>query len=195
MADLFDLDDLAALLQRTFTAADTAAATVVRTNITARIESLGKRSFSGVVAETATLRSNGRFIILPKRPVTAVTSIYTVAADGTADDLVTGWSFDGIDVVDLASASPQGVDVVSHPGTIPYRVTYSHGYSSPPADVTDIAMRAAVSQMENPEGKQQERIDDYSFTRSLDVLSGLTKDDWKIIEGYRRRSGSIQVAR
>lgn len=195
MADLFDVDDLAALLQRTFTEAEAAAAAVAQANVTARLNKMCGRSFDGVTAETVTLRSNGRFIRLPKRPVTAVTSIYTVAADGTADDLMSGWVFDGIDVIDLASASPQGLEVVSHPGTIPYRVTYSHGYATPPADISAIALKMAVGEVENPEGHQMERVDDYMFQRSGPGLSGLSDDDRRIIADYARRTGSMQVAR
>jgi hypothetical protein len=195
MADLFDVDDLAALLQRTFTETEAAAAAVAQANVTARLNKMCGRSFDGVIAETVTLRSNGRFIQLPKRPVTAVTSIYTVASDGTADELMSGWVFDGIDVIDLASASPQGLEVVSHPGTIPYRVTYSHGYATPPADISGIALKMAVGEVENPEGHQMERVDDYMFQRSGPGLSGLSDDDRRIIADYARRTGSMQVAR
>lgn len=195
MADLFDLDDLAALLQRTFTDAETAAATVARANATSRLNSMCRRSFDALVTETVTLRSNGRFIVLPKRPVTALTSIYTVAADGTADDLVSGWTFDGIDTIDLSAASPVGLVSASYTGVIPYRVTYTHGYATPPLDISGIGLKMAMADMENPEGHQMERVDDYMFQRSGAGLSGLSDDDRAIVAAYSRRTGSTQVAR
>lgn len=112
-----------------------------------------RQDFVHIEGDTVTLRSTGQTIVLPKRPITEVTSVVAVGIP-PAPDLtlpVGSYVFDGIDKILLIGGTGWIVNLAeawstdhanSSAGT--YRVTYSHGATIPPKRI-----KALVSGMVN----------------------------------------------
>lgn len=85
----------------------------------------------------------------------------------------------------LVRASVQNVDT---------RVAMDDNYRQLAAGVVvDMALRV----LKNPEGKRQESIDDYSWTRDNSVAAGnlyLADDELSLLLGVRRRGGAFSIA-
>ena len=63
-------------------------------------------------------------------------------------------------------------------------------------DLTRVASNAVVRKVKNPDGKQNERIDDYSYGLTEDAARGelfLTDDEWSSIEGFSDSSGAFTI--
>lgn len=84
----------------------------------------------------------------------------------------------------LVRASVQNVDT---------RVAMDDNYRQLAAGVVvDMALRV----LKNPEGKRQESIDDYSWTRDNSVAAGnlyLADDELSLLLGVRRRGGAFSI--
>lgn len=153
------------------------------------------------------LRPVGSLIRLPEPPITAVTAVTAIARDGGPDIALAGWSWDGIDLVDVREATFE-LDtgqatwwdkIDQHTNT--YRVIYTHG---PPT--TPRAAKAKVCQMVNrvlsspsrTEGVVDRRIGQYGEqyqqgTGSTGVGVILTKADERDLIRSRLRIQSDTV--
>lgn len=84
----------------------------------------------------------------------------------------------------LVRASVQNIDT---------RVAMDDNYRQLAAGVVvDMALRV----LKNPEGKRQESIDDYSWTRDNSVAAGnlyLADDELSLLLGVRRRGGAFSI--
>lgn len=63
-------------------------------------------------------------------------------------------------------------------------------------ELTRISSNAVIRKVKNPDGKQNERIDDYSYGLVEDAAKGelfLTDDEWASLEGFSDASGGFTI--
>lgn len=63
-------------------------------------------------------------------------------------------------------------------------------------ELTRITSNAVIRKIKNPDGKQNERIDDYSYGLVEDAARGelfLTEDEWASLEGFSDTSGAFTI--
>lgn len=142
--------ELAGYLQQDL---DTYTATQAITNASTRFETEADTRFS-VATHIWTTEGYGQDVImLPRRPVAAVTS---VTVDGVA---VTDYALRGASlyrIVRWGGTSAYAADVV---------ITYTYGYTSAPDDVKEAVLVMAAQAYSNPDGLSRTQVDDYIETR------------------------------
>lgn len=165
MADMFTLDELAAYLKVTV-ADDDASALLARELATGLIEDFTHRSFTAEADYTEVLRINAGKITIPSTPVSAVTSVKLVGANGVLTPTV--WTFDEIDTIHLAGSAQVLNLPESDDGGVPYtaEVVWTGGFDEVPAAVKAIALAAAGRGYNNPRGLRSETIGQYSYTNA-----------------------------
>jgi len=152
------------------------------------------------------LRESAGVVRLPKRPVTAVSSVVLIGLDGTPDITIVGWGWDGLDVVDVSGWDTVMVNLpewVNDRAWLPatYRVTYTHGYDEVPPDVVAVVCGMVGRTMAAPStssGITSETIGSYSYRTSepgMGVTVTLTGADKATLDdaGYRARAATTQV--
>lgn len=175
-----DAADLAALLQRTFDATDTAAADIALRMATAAIKNHTKQTIEQVT-DQADLQGNwSHKLWLPERPVTAVSAVSIIGGSGFVREVVLTQDSDFV-------LGPMGllrrVSYITGRLLTPasgywggdmaiVRVTYTHGFASIPDDVNAVCLSVASRLMTNPEGLLRESIDSQGV--SLGVMYGRT---------------------
>jgi len=137
------------------------------------------------------LRPSGTLVKIPRTPVTAIDAVRMLALDGTAGEQVVGWSFDGIDLIDLSGLTG---DVWLNG---PYRwqgnvqVTYTAGYDPIPEDVRwAVAAMVKRAVEAGTAGVVSEAIGDYSRSFGGYTASGafsMTSDERATARRYRPR--------
>lgn len=203
MDPLASLTDLSDRLGRPLTAAEEARGQALLADSSALVRSFTGQDFARTDDEIVVLRAQQGEIRLPQRPVINVTAVVAVGAGGAPDLPVTGWQWDGIDIVRTAVDSPSinlpevwyDEEVEAYPGT--YRVTYSHGDAAVPPDVVAVVARMALRTMTAPSmagGLTSETIGPYSYRTDgsgVGTAVVMTDDDRKMLElaGYRRKAG------
>lgn len=63
-------------------------------------------------------------------------------------------------------------------------------------ELTRISSNAVIRKVKNPDGKQNERIDDYSYGLVEDAAKGelfLTDDEWASLEGFSDASSAFTI--
>jgi hypothetical protein len=197
MSDLLaSPSDLASFLQQDV---DTATATMLLECATGAIQALTGQRIVQVVDDVVTLdvdhESSARWLYLPQRPVTAVSTVLVGAlpvADFTAQ-LSRGrlWRLYGWRVGAFSG-------YYRAPTTV--TVTYTHGYPAGHQRL-QVARQAALalagSAYSNPSGAVQERIDDYSVqydavAARLDASPALQS---LLQRTYGRPTGSVQFVK
>lgn len=178
MARFATAAELAAMLQRTFSAAETTAAEWALDNATAAIKNYSRQRIEFVANDAVVLRGNWSDILwLPERPVTAVASV-TV---GTAAVLSTSsytWSRHGLLHAPTGWGGPH--DVVT--------VTYSHGFAVVPDDVKAVCLSAAARSFGNPDNLRSETIGSYAVTYNTSATGEgvlLSRSEKETLRRYR----------
>lgn len=167
----------------------------------AKVRRFTRRTFDAATNDVVVLSPVGTVLRLPQTPVSAVTAIALI--DGTTDIPLTGWGWDGADMVDLANATvAAGSTATRTQNTNTYRVTYSHTASvhdDIKGKVCEMVGRtiAAPSMVD---GMVSETIGQYSYTLqqgggSQGAAVRLTQADKQdlIDNGWRKQSGTVQV--
>lgn len=194
MADLFALTELASLVQSDL---DTATATLARTNATAVIEAYCRTSFTATGTATDVLRVIDGKVKLPRRPVSEVTTVKAIDSDGTAGATITGWSFDGIDTIDVTGWDVLQINLGEDAGDMEtVQVTYDYGYAAVPGDIKAVALDLAASAYANPLKLKQETIGGYSATYAGtgDTFGiALSPSQRLVLDRYRMRYHSVRV--
>ncbi|MFD7516084.1 hypothetical protein ACFV85_14955 [Streptomyces niveus] len=204
VADLATEQDLADRLGRDLTEEEQARAPALLADASALVRDFTRQDLTAVADDPIILRPVGMMLRLPQRPVTAVTFVAAVGADGTTTGALTGWSWDGRDKVDLSCATPAGSWPLGWrgPGPDTYRVIYSHGYTPVPPGVLAVVCAMVLRTLLSPSmtaGMVAERIGAYNY--QLQQGGGapgatvvMTAADEKAIARWGpRRAGMIQV--
>ena len=130
-----------------------------------------------VVGDVATLVGGHRVLILPERPVTAVSGV------GGYDS--SAWRWDGRDTLVLTAGAVW-------PATV--TVTYSHGFTSIPADLKGVCLTVATRLLDNPSGVRAETVAGYSATYGDAAGISLTGTERSMCYAYRRRATALRVS-
>lgn len=204
MASLATATDLEVRLGRVLTEAEAARADALLQDASALVRSYTRLDFAPPTSETVVLRASAGVVRLPKTPVTAVSEVKLVGVSGLPDITLAGWTWDGIDVVDVSGLErvivnlPEAANELS--GLPPtYRITYTHGYATVPADVVAVVCGMTLRTLTAPTmsgGVTSETIGSYSY-RMADSGTGtavtLTPSDRMVLDRYRIRTGTVTV--
>ena len=142
-----------------------------------------------VVGDVVTLAGGQPTLILPERPVTAVSGV--AGYDSGA------WRWDGRDMLMLTAGAVWSATVTSHawmvwPDTV--TVTYSHGFTSIPADLKGVCLTVATRLLDNPSGVRAETVAGYSATYGDAAGISLTATERAVCNTYRRRTTALRVS-
>lgn len=193
--------ELVARLGRPLTDAEAAKAPGALLDASSLIRAFTRRPFEAGTNVTQILRANGMRIRLPRRPVTAVDAVAVVGCGGDPDTPLTGWCWDGIDLIHLDSASATA-DIVDRWWVAEsFRVTYDYDGSTIADVIVTLACSMVIRAITSPseaEGMVGERVGQYGYqaTGTPGVAVRLTADDENVLvkAGYRRRSTSVSVS-
>jgi hypothetical protein len=203
MTALAAKEDLADRLGRELTTAEANRADALLADASALVRAFTGQEFSGPTEESVVLRGQGAAIRLPQRPVTAVTSVVAIGGNGLPDVALVDWIFDGIDTIRVGEGSfvinmpAVWWDDDGYPGT--FRVDYTHGYTTVPADVVAVVCGMVLRTLTAPTmagGVRSETIGPYSYQldaagTGLSVM--LTQADRDALKRYRQTAGMIAV--
>lgn len=201
MDPLASYSDLEDRIGRPLTSTEGARAQALLADASAHVRAYTGQDFSRTDNETITVRAQQGEIRLPQRPVLDVTAVIAIGAGGAPDLPITGWQWDGLDIVrttagNLVINMPEAWlddDFDSYPGT--YRVTYSHGTASVPPAVVAVVAGMALRTLTAPTlagGVTGETIGPYSYrTDGAGIGTGVVMGDADryALKAYRRTSG------
>lgn len=151
------------------------------------------RNFDLVTGDEVTISPSRGAALLPETPVANVTSVYAYLPDS-----VNGGGMAWIPLTNYKWVASTGIlyDTTGLPGTrwtagpswpwLPgsLRVTYDHGYATPPKDLTNVCVRLAQQYLENPMLMVQRGVGDVHarFSGSAGVM--LNALDKAILDRY-----------
>lgn len=196
---LASADDLATVLQTSFTGEQLAAAELLLTLASGAIrsEAHGQQITAGT--STVRLRPSGGIVRLPQWPVTDVTAVTDV------DEVAVNYEWDGLGpLVSVCGLWPRATTLVRAHSESPVIVTYSHGYAEgeagldPARTVCLQLVGRTIATPADQMGVESETIVSYSYRLSKAVVSGvvgLTDDEKRIIHRYRQPARPIRMDR
>ena len=204
MMALATLPDLVARIGRDLTCEEEARVQALLDDASALVAGFTGQTFGLVEDDEITVRAQGAVIRLPQRPVTAVSSVVAVGGAGLPDIPLADWRWDGLDMIRLGD----GYSVINlperwwddqdgYPGT--FRVTYSHGFTSSPADVVAVVCGMVLRTMTAPTsvgGVTSETIGPYSYrleSAGVGTAVALGEMERKALARYRKTTGMISV--
>jgi hypothetical protein len=203
MAALASKCALETRLGRVLSAEEGARADALLEDASALVRSYTGQDFAPPASETGVLRASSGVVRLPKTPVTAVTAVVAVGVGGGPELALAGWAFDGIDVIDVSGWDSLVINLPEslHDSCLPptYRVTYTHGYATVPADVVAVVCAMAMRTLTAPTmaaGITSETIGSYSYRMAeggvgTSVLLGSSEKT--VLDRYRRKADTISV--
>lgn len=169
----------------------------------ARFRSEARNDFT-LTANERVLRATQGYVRLNRLPVVGILGVWQVARDGSRGAPVVGWTFDGIDKVNVAAASGivfnayHGEGTRQGRGPYTYHVAWTSGFEEVPDDVQaavlSMVKRAITAPL--PEGVITERVGDYSISTGSHTASGaisMTRDEMAVAKKYRPRHLSMGV--
>lgn len=196
MTDLATADDVQVRLGRELTTAETARITPLLADASASVRNYTGQDFTAATT-TARLRVKNGIIVLPQRPVTAVTAVVTT----TGSPLLYLW--DGFEAVITSVNLPDTWAwepfTISPNGLTAADVTYTHGYNPIPDDVIgvvcSITMRA-LGRDPLDAGVTSETIQGYSYTLGSAGAAGgfgMLQPERDVLDNYRRNVGRVNT--
>lgn len=154
--------DLASYLQATFTTAQTATATLLLTLASDEIRSVTGQEVDRVTDDAVELDAPAdRELVLPQRPADEPT---LVKVDGIA---VTDWTFRRDTLYRPAGWVARDTNGV----TLPVEVTYTHGWTTLPAELKRVTLQAAARAMRNPDGLREWQTGSESETFATETVA------------------------
>lgn len=209
-------DDVAAILNRALTTAETATATRLLQIASGIVRRYTRQGISFTAGDVVTLPGVwGQSVVLPQRPVVAVASVTINGGVAPfaqwkliADDLFIGtgsfqpdygaslWGGTSLWGPAGSAQGPQatGATWQGPQGTI--TVTYDHGYQTIPDDIVNEVAGMVALQMSSPVGVDQETIGGYRAVYAQSPVGGmaLADESKKALNFYRRRATSVSIA-
>jgi hypothetical protein len=136
---------------------------------------------------------NGEILLLPERPVTAVTSVLLdnqalvpVVQDATSTMLMYDWRPDGrLYRIVYGGSFYAGELMFKWPSGVPVKITYNHGWTSVPSALKSVALQIAAQAYSNPEMHDQERVGWVEWQTKLQALL-LSPNQRTALDVYRR---------
>lgn len=188
-------DDIAVRLGRTFSSTEEERIDALIDDTWAAIQAYTGQEFTLVEDDQVRLRARRGGVRLPQRPVVDVTAVANV--DGVAIE----FSWDSGDFVTIT-----GLGTLVRFDVEPFRdrepwvdVTYSHGYSTVPAEVVGLLCQIvgrASGRTPDANAVTQESIAGYSYSVGSAAAQGpygMLANERQVLDRYRRPIGVIQV--
>ena len=190
---LATVDDLAVLLQRTFTPAEAAGAELALEIASDAIRTFTRQTLSRVDLDELVLDANGVFELwLPERPVIDVASI--TIGGSVVSPASYEWNRSG------RIRFPAGLGYLGEHGylvaaTQQATIIYSHGFDPMRGDIRGIALDMVMAAVELPgaSGVTQEQIGNYSVTFNNQKASTLTAAQERQLLPYRPPTTSAPI--
>lgn len=207
LATISDLEDR---LGRDLTDDEARRAEPLLRDASAQVRRYCRQDFDLTRGDVAVLRPVGADLVLPQRPVLAVSSVAAIPGDGQPDIVMSGWEWDGLDCVKIAGFGWRTAidydlewDFVGWWAST-YRVIYDHGYATTPDDVVGIVCGTVNRVLVAPsmvEGMLSERVGPFGYTLQQGSSGApgpsvrLTQADRDALAdaGYRRTADTIQL--
>lgn len=167
---------------------DDAHATLALTLATGLVQNACRQRLVAVADDVAVLTPERRpYLLLPERPVTAVT---TVEATNYGD---TAWQELDATRWQLVNGNGALMYDVGLDWDFPnVRVTYDHGFAVIPEDLRAVVLGIAMRTVTNPNGVRSEQIGSYSYTLATGSTDGLTVYERDVCNRYRQRTYAMR---
>ncbi|MFF1633969.1 hypothetical protein [Leifsonia sp. NPDC058248] len=218
LAPLAAPSDVGVLLGRDLSAAEEATALALLVSASAKARNYMRQDITAVADDVITLAGNwGPRIVLPQRPVTAVTSV-TVNGTLLKPDAYHWDRFGNVDVLSGAAMpdsstgstgkmsnlwGPAGSTHMTYSSGPSWSgpasavvITYDHGFDTVPAEIADEVAGMVAAQMSVPIGVMNEQIGGYkvAYVRSPGGSMTVTEAAKDVFNRYRKRVASTSVA-
>lgn len=200
MASLATVEDVEARLGRELTAAEETRVTALLADASAMVRSYTKQDFTQAET-TEVLPVVADRAVLPQRPVTTVSSVKLLWAqgNGTNTRLPVPYVWDELDTVTWDLATIINAPEIDEP-TSTVEVTYTHGYAEVPDDVVATVCAMALRQLAAPAtaGLRSVTVGGYSESYADAYTSGsmlLTDSDRMVLNRYRRTAVTVGLLR
>jgi hypothetical protein len=135
---------------------------------------------------------NGDILLLPQRPVTAVSSVVLdnqaliPVVPGVSSGQMYDWRPDGrLYRVVYGGGFSTGELKSRWPTGVPVQITYSHGWLTPPSALKSVALQISASAYMNPEMHDQERVGWVEWQTRVQALL-LSPAQCTALDPYRR---------
>lgn len=216
LPDLATLDDVSAILQRDLTQQEETYVARLLSQASALVRSWTRQTISQVVDDVVTLPGNWSNVLeLPQRPVASVKSVLINGATSPSTSwklvdnrlfLSTGpyqpdygaMPFQGPMLWGPAGSTygPQATGATWQGPSAQVTVTYTHGYSDTPADITNVVAGMVALAVASPVGVNMEKLGGYqvAYTRSEGGSMAIQEADKAILKKYRVYAVSSDVA-
>jgi hypothetical protein len=195
--------DVRALCLNDLTGTQSARATKLLDQAADRIRAYTRRTFT-LETSTVKLRAIGSVIVLPQKPVIAVTGLSLIDYLGN-EFAVPVFGFDQIDRIDLTFYGavlnlPEALSFQGEwSGTV--KVTYEHGYAEIPKDVAnlnaELVARIFNSPLQGMTGIRSQTVGPYGVGIDTTGAGGgviaLTDDDKTLLKKYRRAQQAVEL--
>jgi len=164
-------DEIEERLDRDLTATEIAGLPAKLRDASAAVRSFCRRDFTAVIGDVLRIKPIGDRVRLPNAPVTAVTSVKRVNADGSTQAFA-GWAWDGGE--NLFGLCAMGSPMINVPEawldddyTPMVEVTYDHGDTEVPDTVAAVVCAMIIRVLNAPgggvEGLRSETIGPYAY--------------------------------
>ncbi|MCW2904688.1 MAG: hypothetical protein JWO67_6953 [Streptosporangiaceae bacterium] len=184
-----------------FTPEQSVAATAALNRASVAVRAYCRRPQGFIKTQTTSrIRARGGRLRIPQLPVISVDEVkILVYGEPTA---VTGWLWDGLDVVDIGSLGliinlPEAVYEAARYAPAVADVTYTAGYDDVPDDVVTVVAGLAQRAVNTPGGGvvQQQTAGPFSYSLSPWARGGplsLSDDDKAILNRFRRSASTVE---
>ena len=216
LAPLAITDDVAAILGRALTAPEITYATRLLAMASGIVRRYTRQDLTLVTGDVITVPGTwGHTIMLPQRPVTAITSVVINGANPAyaswklIDDelsILTGsfqpdygsslWGGTGLWGPAGSYIGPQATGASWQGPQAVVTITYSHGYATIPDDIANEVAGMAALQMSSPVGIDKEVVGGYQAVYAKSPVGGmsLTAESKSVLNFYRKRNASVSIA-
>ena len=169
-------------------------ATLLLDTATAAIQAYTRQTLSQASTTVVLPGTMSERLVLPERPVTAVTAVSIGDTALTADTdyvwdgastLIRGSRVDGVLSVNGPDWLVNGWGDWGGPGA-QVEITYTHGFATIPNDIKGVCLALAARSLQSPDGVNSESVGTYSvsYSRSGGAVSLLTEER-ELLNRYR----------
>lgn len=200
LAPLAELEDVEDRLGRSLTADETAKVSANLRDASAAVRAYTRRDFTQT-EETIRVRPRGYKVILPQRPVVAVTSVAMVS-DFNGTEFVTPVPWSWVSGFEIHLVDP--AIVINGPcqdwddDNVWAEIAYTHGYEEIPDNIVGVVANVALRQTTIPNGGYVDSETAGPFTvRYTGAVGGgplaLNDGERRILNSYRRTSRTVEL--
>jgi hypothetical protein len=188
MSALATAADVSTMLGRALTADEQARVSSLLELASAACRAEARQEFTSQTYTTIT-RPVGGLIRLGQRPVSSITSVKLINDDGTVGTGVAGWTFDGVDTVNVGDITGLVINGPEDWEPDSVEITYVAGWATIPDDVKIVCADMVRLALLGPQGPMvSETIGSYSYRLADNAVGGavaMTDGHRHILRRYR----------